>query len=279
MASISSERGGEKAFLDTTVPCDRVLGSEERRESVNSKLDGYGALATSRFVQLEFALGPYGHLVSFQAKAEKAPCVADLHEQAIRYATLPPPLSHRRVGRVVLKAINFFIRKLEHSGPTSEPLRHQLRAFLRRFVRGAWRKAFCGVNTVLDPPGCLGDLPQPRWSSRIGSMQNVASEQYATGKAPQLAAFIRREAEPFKAIVHALERADKLRDDQETQRRIKAINKILDGTDNPSASDVRNVGDAFVAVECPEDHVLLNNNAKHFDPITRAIGKQAERSF
>ena len=67
--------------------------------------------------------------------------------------------------------------------------------------------------------------------------------------------------------------------DRETQRRRAAIRKILEGGDEASASDIRRVGDALVAVECPHDHDLLNNNTRHFDPICAALGKRSVRSF
>ncbi len=261
------------AFLDTTVPCDRVLADRGRHTSVEERLRGYGAIAASRFVQLEFSLGVYGHLAKFQAKAEAGASVAELHSEAIRYATMPPPRWQRRVGAVVLEVINQFIAELEDHSASGSISIAQLRAFLRQYVRRAWRRAFRDIEAILDPSGALDDLPQPEWDSASGSMRNVASKRYIETKAPQLAAFIRNQGVQFQAIVDAIDLDGR---DSETSRRITALNKILSGEAETTAGDIRNVGDALVAVECPHSHVLLNNNTKHFDPITEAIGKVSE---
>ena len=278
MACNTPEPAGRKAFLDTTVPGDRILGDDERKALTRKKLSGHASLATSKYVQLEFGLSVYGPMADLQAKAQGGASMAEVHSLAVRYATGPPQYKWRRVGSVMLRVITFFIRKLESQWPSSEAPAHQLRAFLRRFVGGAWMKAFKGVDPVLDPSGCLGDLPEPRRDAKTKAMANVVSDAYVRAKTPELAAFIRRRAE-FQTILDALRDLPCRQRLGETKRAIKAIAKILADDEAPTANDIRNVGDAFVAVECPEDHVLLNNNVKDFGPITRAIGKVSERSF
>ena len=197
---------------------------------------------------------------------------------AVRYATGPPQYKWRRVGSVMLKTITFFIRKLESEWPTAEAPAEQLRGFLRKYVGRVWKKAFKGIDTVLDPSGCLGDLPEPRRDAKTKTMTNVVTDAYVKSKAPQLADFIRRRTE-FQRILDALEDVPRDERDPETKRRINALRKIFDGAGQATHSDIRNVGDAFVAVECPDDHALLSSHSKHFDLIAQAIGKVSESSF
>ncbi|MBM4031268.1 MAG: hypothetical protein FJ291_05720 [Planctomycetes bacterium] len=279
MTKTSLQAATAKAFLDTTVPCDRILGSKARRAAVEGKLSRYASIATSRFVQLEFALGAYRRLCDFQERTKAATNVTDLLWEAARYAALPPPNRYRRLGQVMINAIFFFIEELEATGPSDGTLLEQLRADLRHRVRRAWRRAFRSVERILDPSACLADLPMPRWDSATGRMTRMADEAYLEQKAGLLAAFIRMERAQFSAILRALATADAKQQDEETRRRVEAIGKILDDQETPTGDDVRDVGDALVAVESPRDHVLLNNNRKHFDPITRAIGKVSESSF
>ena len=273
------ETTGPRAFLDTTVLCDRLLGDEQRVARVRAKLARYAARVTSGFVKLEFLLGAYGHLARFQALAESGVSFAELHSLATRYATLPPPAALRRVGSVMLRAFNFFFGELDARRPIAEPLRERFRAFLRRFVRKAWKDALDPVDRVIDPSASLSDLPEPRWNDQTKTLEGLPPRRYAVAKAPHLAAFVRRERAQFQRVLEALDclPADAL--DPETRRRRAAIRKILEGGDEASASDIRRVGDALVAVECPHDHDLLNNNPRHFDPICAALGKRSVRSF
>ena len=279
MIPSTPEPAPAKAFLDTTVPCDRLLGAPASRSALEEKLRGYGRLATSRFVQLEFLLGVYGHVAKFQARVQRGEPPDALHWQARRWATMPGVRWQKRVGSAMLAAFSLFLEKLSAGGIMPGPFAAQFRGFLRGFMRRAWRRAFRGVDDLLDPSGCLRDLPRPRWNGKTKTMDSVVSTRYVNDKAPRLAAFIRRERAQFERILEALVNEESLEGEGETQRRIEAIRKILAGGEEATGGDIRNVGDAFVAVECPDDHVLLNNNTKHFEPITRAIGKVSERSF
>ncbi|MFW6162347.1 MAG: hypothetical protein ACODAJ_06220, partial [Planctomycetota bacterium] len=153
-------------------------------------------------------------------------------------------------------------------------------AFIRVFVRNAWREAFEDVDEVIDSTGCLGDLPHPVWNAAKRTVDEVPSKRYINQRADKLAAYIRRKAAQFGLIADALgacERSKVKKDrDQEVARRVAAIREVLAGTDKVSGSKIRNVGDALIAVECPADHVLLTSNVRHFDPITTALGKVTE---
>lgn len=272
------EPAGRNAFLDTTVPGDRILGDDERKALTKKKLRGYASLASSKYVQLEFGLSVYGPMADLLARAQGGASVAEVWSVAVRYATGPPQYKWRRVGSVMLKTITFFIRKLESDWRTGEAPAEQLRGFLRKYVGRVWKKAFKGIDTVLDPSGCLGDLPEPRRDAKTKTMTNVVTDAYVKAKAPQLAAFIRRRTE-FRTILDALEEIPCGKRDAETKRRIRALRRILVNAGQATSSDIRNVGDAFVAVECPGDHVLLSSHAKHFGLIAQAIGKVSESSF
>ena len=278
MARTARESAKAKAFLDTTVPGDRILGDDERKALTSKKLKGYASLACSKYVQLEFGLSIYGPMADLLVRAQGGASMTEVMSLAVRYASGPPQYKWRRVGSVMLKTITFFIRKLESDWPTAKAPAEQLRGFLRKYVRRVWKSAFKGIDTVLDPSGCLGDLPEPRWDAKTRTMVNVVSDAYLKAKADQLAAFIRRRNE-FQRIFDALKKVPCSKRDPETKRRIKALRGILVNAAQATPSDIRNVGDAFVAVECPDDHVLLSSHAKHFDRITQAIGKVSEPSF
>jgi len=264
------------AFLDTTVPCDRILAGKKKRSRLRQKLAPYGLLRTSRFVQLEFSLGAYGHLAAFQARAEQGASVEDLMDLAISYTELLPPNRQRRVGIVMLKTIRFFVAHIEQTGLGDGPLRKQLRGFLRRRVRRAWRIAFQGLDAgkLIDPSGHLGDLTKPHWSETSKTMQSVVSKEYLDQKAPLLAGWIRSQQPLFALVLATLEGLPSR--DKETDRRIVALKKILAGAEDTHRDDIRNVGDAFIAAECPKECVLLSSNAKHFEPLLRVLGKACD---
>ena len=158
-------------------------------------------------------------------------------------------------------------------GGMDRELLRRLKAHLRLLVRNAWREAFRNVE-VIDPTGCLGDLPVPSWDEATNTVDDSNRNKYARKKANSLAEFVRSADAQFGDIVAALEELDK-RDD-ETNRRIAAIKKLLAQEEDARDSDIRRAGDAFIAVECPQDCVLLTSNTKHFGPICKAIGKLCE---
>jgi len=277
------ETSQPRAFLDTTVPAERILSSKDRRRLLEGNLAGYSARLSSRFVQFEFKRGPYRHIVRFQADAESGMSYADLDKQARRFAAMPPTRWQRRAGSVVVRMLELFLeqglRTTVRPGrpvPAEELVLGLLRDFLRLFVRNAWPRAFEGICTFIDPSGCLGDLPEPRWDEGSSTMDNSLPRRYARSKVPELAAYVRSEAPTFERIAAALKGLPNDPRDRETPHRIRAIEKILLQKEDPDDTDIRRVGDALIAVECPADHVLLNGNPRHFDPIAHALGKTSK---
>jgi hypothetical protein len=269
----------QKAFLDTTVPCDRILGDPKTRALTREKLSAYRILSTSKFVQLEFSLSLYGECTRFQARVQRGEALDELCWLAARYAGFPPPFQQRRVGSVMVRMFAFFVEHQKNRGWPAQSFPEAFGHFLRLFVRGAWSLAFKGVRRFVDPSGSLGDLPQPCFNKKTRTVCNVATTEYAAAKAPQLAVFIRREEAQFKRTLSALRRAPGIKNKAETRRRVNAIRRILAGRDVPTGDDIRNVGDALIAVECPRDHVLLTSNTEDFAPIAKAIGKLARSSL
>jgi hypothetical protein len=105
LADLISPPSAPKAFLDTTVPCDRFLGSKATRAHVNAKLASFSAPATCKFVQLEFLLGPWGHLAKLQAQAQAGVPEDELHRTAGKYQGYPANRWQKRVGSVWLNAL------------------------------------------------------------------------------------------------------------------------------------------------------------------------------
>jgi len=270
MVRPSGSAPDRKAFLDTTVPCERLLSSQTTRAHVNKRLRSFARRTTCRFVQLEFLIGPYTHLVRLQAKIEQGATDAELLLVIDKYQNLPAFYWQRRMASIWLRA---FARYCERSGP----MPGSFRAFIRAFVLRAWREAFAGIDEVVDATMCLGDVAEPTCDERTHTIDVAVSRRDLNLRAGDLAAFIRARRTEFARIADTLDASPPAKRDRETNRRVCAIRKVLSGHGSITGGDIRSVGDALIAVECPADHVLLTSNIRHFHPITAAIGKVCEK--
>ena len=237
---------------------------------MNRRVRSFARRTTCRFGQLEFLIGPYTHLVRLQAKTEEGTTDAELLLVIDKYLSLPAFYWQRRMASVWLRA---FARYRE----PSNPMPRSFRAFIRAFVLRAWRHAFAHVDEVVDATMCLGDVAEPCCDERTHTVDLALSARDLDLRAGDVAAFIRARRAEFTRIADTLDASPAPSRDQETNRRVAAIRKILSGDERVTGRDIRYVSDALIAVECPADHVLLTSNIRHFHPITAAIGKVCEK--
>lgn len=62
--------------------------------------------------------------------------------------------------------------------------------------------------------------------------------------------------------------------DSETEKRLRAIKQVLRVKKRDiSRKDCWWMGDAILTLEAPKNTKILNGNAKHYDPMCKAVGK------
>ena len=130
--------------------------------------------------------------------------LADLHARACALAALPVCNIHRRAGQARQQALGLFLELWERRGLGGTAPLEALRAFLRALARAAWREAVRSVERIIDPSGCLGGLPEPRWNEDADTVDNSLPRGYIARKANALAGFIRRQRVSFQRIADAL---------------------------------------------------------------------------
>lgn len=275
----------QKALLDTTVAADLILGTEERVRCVEGKVASCECY-TSKFVQLEFKIGPLEHLIEFYTFACSVSSFQEIFSKAVIFANAPDRFWQRRVGQLMLKVIGKFFsfnrqvpgrRGVMLRGNLDEILRDKFLAFMRVFVRNAWTNAFRNTE-IVEPSRCFSGFElRPTWNEKRDQADNALPGDFWSTILQCLSEFMRKEASAFERVNRALKGLPADERDRETENRIKAIDALVLGCGQLTANYLRQIGDAFIAIECPDDYILLSSNRRHFAPMMKALDKKYEQ--
>ena len=254
-------------FLDTSIQIERDTASSDKKDELTQLLQTGNQLCTSTYVKMEYRWSRITDLVYLYNLLVEAENLADALYRIERLQ----PQHHRKLQRVLISLAGFL------SDPGTEEIKmkdlvdYALPYF--RSIIDNWAELFDkGVDyNILDETGCYISKGTPvlkgtKYDSGISNCKAA----YIRCK---IVEFFRTNLDKFNMILKKLSEIPSL--DEEQEKSIGVLKKAVEYPQN--IADVRNCrrcGDAIIAIECPDDSVILTKNEKHFGPICEIINKE-----
>jgi len=269
-------------FVDTSIQISKVLGAEEQKARILTRLERAEHVVTSSYVLMEFN----------RRILSDAVWLHSLMKDIRRLAELLRRIAQDGFGRQKYNTILIFSKLLgEHSDGT-----------LVMDTPEIWRKLVKGLEDFIDwqlhRQFLMGiDLTFP---SLMNTTECSIAHQFPTkrqtkeGKAEYVYRYTCRREEVHCRLPQLLqEHADELLtlerilDGQganaELRKAFSALSQIRKHTEGwNAAKGSRNcwrLGDVIITLEIPEGYTLLTTNARHFLPLCEVLGKRCEILF
>jgi hypothetical protein len=147
---------------------------------------------------------------------------------------------------------------------------------LRMRIRNCWNDLHSFLDAVVNQLNCYPDLQGPK---QIGNRFDARLSFCETlHVACNLSSFLAERRNELQQVLGLISGAPA---DEETKRRIAAIGSALEdfsALEDPSRERREvcwDLGDLLVCLEAPEGADILNDNARHMDPICTGLGKNS----
>jgi hypothetical protein len=191
---------------------------------------------------------------------------------------LATPQSYR--PRTMLQRIRIFFEEIEGTklkdlaaqypdGSLGSYTLQAARSLLRMRIRNCWRDLLSFVDTVLNEVGCYPELDGPK---EVGNHFDATFPFCETLQVRcTMPAFVEDHRGELEKVLAAISQGSS---DRETEARIAAMQSVLG---DPFLARHHQVcwrlGDVVICIEAPPNADILNDNARHMDPICKALGK------
>ncbi|MEN6561118.1 MAG: hypothetical protein ABFD52_10120 [Acidobacteriota bacterium] len=256
----------EDFFLDTSVQIERNLSHPDKRGELERFLEAAHSLCTSTYVKMEYRRSVIGDLVYLYNALIEA---ESFKEVLYRISNLPAQ-NHRRVARMLGGIAGMF------EDESSEEVKiRNISDYAKLYFKSIlenWAELFDkDFAFISDKTECFLAKGGPTLRGDLFN-SGMSHCQPSTTRCNIVKIFLDN-LDAFKNIVDYLEEAPFLDSEQE---RLKAV--LLKAIEHPrnlgNRKECYACGDAVIAVECPDDCVMISKNEKHFNPICDKIGKK-----
>lgn len=261
-----------EAFLDSSVLIGLVFRQAPERNTCRASLPPDASPKCSRYTVFEVARGYLRSLIALNNYSLESSSFADLHRAAHSgQQRFKPYAMHTWLG-----AFDDYFKALEREdGPLTEALNlEEFRAKLRGWIRRGWRRMLTEY-ILINEIGCREDIPPPLVRANQLIDQPLPIAECGQPAACKLQTFVKARKPDFARVIAGLDTLPPLHRDRETEQRIEGLRHLLAmslGTPFDGEKCHR-CGDALVCLEAPPDHVIATKNKKHFEPLSRILGK------
>ena len=146
---------------------------------------------------------------------------------------------------------------------------YELRINLESALKRAWARRRLVTSAVFQDLSCF-DEEKP-------IMMSGVFEQQRLGCSPPYECVLASDLRRDVTSCDLLKDASKNQGHREGQRRANALRKVAHTQNvNFLDQDCRNLGDAYFAVFCPKDSVILTTNVRDHQVLATALGKRVE---
>lgn len=258
-----------KAFLDTTILVDLLLGAPAKQEVAKDLIGKYSETQVPAYAFKEMRSGPLSHLVfTYNLLASR-----DTFEEVTSQLSRLSQFQARRFS-VGMTSIVRGLVAASATAQTEEDKKRSVQAWLLREIQKAWRRRRRVTSKVVAPLACL---VEDDYELRDGRLRTSIGSQSCTPGVPCSAALhLKGRASDVQVLVHALrpkKKGEFLK--REWSSRRSALKEVL----KHRAGEVprkhcRAFGDAYICLMAPSDSVILTTNKVDFEPLSKALGKK-----
>ena len=242
-------------FLETTIAYELHFYTEERRNELESQLQGKRRM-TSTYVLGEFVTGLLRNavaLIDIVMEARNEP------EALIQIS--------QRFGRDANKCLLLYAHVSKLSRTKEEKI-FQLRMLVEWLLIDIFME---GIDRMIDETGCKFAKRKP---NRKGTGYELEPACVQRKKECEICAFWSQHESELRTIASALKSVHRL--DKSQQRMLARIEKVLDfGMIRARGfRSCRALSDAVIAVEMPKTATLMTTNKRHFELLCSALEKK-----
>jgi hypothetical protein len=261
-----------EAFLDSSVLIGLVFRHAGERAACRAALPGDSAALCSRYVHFEVARGFLRSLIVLHNTSFEFESFADFHQAAHSgQQRFKPYLMHTWLGAFD----DYFVALEREDGISTGALKlEEFRAKLWGWIRRGWRRMSAEFK-LINEIGCREDLPLPasRGDQRVD--QRLPDGECGQPAACRLQAFVQTYKPQVEAVAAGLEVLPVSHMDAETLARLEGLRHLLSIPPDTrfEGKKCHRCGDALICLEAPPGHVIVTKNRKHFEPLTRILGK------
>ena len=265
-------------FLETTAIADLLFKNKVTAKKIRDISASYTIKYSSQYVRMEIKRGVLRNFVLIHNKAVECSKLSEVHTYIHSLAATPM----RHTLSTMLEAIaNFYAefegRELSRLPQDQRPTEFQkimLAAYLRLRIKRFWLAFEKVVDVLVDEVECYKRvymLKPPTYDGRVFDNTFSNCDRFKP-EICRLREFSNENHDGLVAIQAALISAQA--QDSETEKRLRAIKQVLRVKKRDvSQRDCWWMGDAILILEAPENTEILNGNAKHYEPMCKAVGK------
>jgi len=265
-----------RLFLETTIQIDRFSADRKKKEKIDKIISQFSQILSSTYVKMEFRRRFIQGLVYIYNEAILgAETFADV---LLRIDKLRCDYHKRKIKGILVSFCRFFsdIEEEEIHGPSGKGLLERAIPYFKQAIPSAWENFDRGIHTILNETDCyhgkIGPvLTEEKFDNRMTKCKKADIRC-------KIIEFFVQNKKTLRRIYEKLSQMDYLDDEQEKVKNI--LEKTLKYPQNMAdQQNCWNCGDAIIAVESPEDAVLLTTNIKHFEPMCSGIGKRCIKPY
>ena len=260
-----------KLFLETTVQIDRFSADRKKKQEIDNIISQFSQILSSTYVKMEFRRRFIQDLVYLYNEALLG--AETLADAFLRIDKLSSDYHNRKIKGIIASFCRYFsdIKDEEIQGPSGKALLERAIPYFRQFILSAWEDFDQGIHAILNETDCYHAKTGPVLIGK--KFDNTMSKCKKADVRCKIVEFFVQNRGTLKKIYERLSQMDYLDGEQEKTKNI--LEKALEYPQNMAdRQNCWNFGDAIIAVESPEDAVLLTTNIKHFEPMCSKVGKR-----
>jgi hypothetical protein len=268
----------EKAFIDTTILTDVLLKPTGQGVVAKEALKKYSKTELPVYAIKEFKAGPLKNFVWMHNKLAStksfAQSLAALHAMSRtlkRYTTSTAIEALKEAGENLKSMTNQeLVTKYGANAVTDVSLCENFRDSIEVLIMMAWKRRRKVTNSVVEPLDCYEE--KEPFEKR--GLLDLSPTKCKPSKECCLAPKLRDKIKDLELLYQAVKQQP---ESSENQKRYKILHEISRKPKQPISEEMcRGLGDAYFALFCPKDSVVLTTNLKDHKPLAKALGKDAE---
>jgi predicted nucleic acid-binding protein len=256
-----------KAFVDTTILVDALIGPPRRQAAAKLKLKFFTETQVPVYAFKEMRAGPLSHLVyTYNLLASRA-----TFEEVTTQLSVLGQFQSRRFSVGMTSLVNGLIAA-GCSTQSEEDKKRSVQAWLLREIQKAWMRRRKLTTKVVSPLACFseGDY-QLQPDGRLRSPAGLCS----AGLPCSAALHLKGREKQVSLLVEALRPKKGEAVKKESSNRRHALKEVAKRRAGEMPKKYcRALGDAYICIMAPQDAQLLTTNLSDFEPLAKALGKR-----
>jgi hypothetical protein len=269
----------EKAFVDTTILTDVLLKPSEKGKIAKENLAKFKETLLPVYAIKEFKAGPLYYFAwihnKFATTGSFTNSYAALHAMSRtprRYTTSTALEALKEAAEVILKngvTNQSLVEKYGAKSSLDATLSDMFRLSIKTSILKSWKRRNNVATKTIQPLSCY----EEKEPFENKGLMEVSPTKCKPKKECCLAPELRNKNQELKILVETIKQ---LPGKTENDRRHKVLHEISRKPRDPiSETYCRGLGDAYFALFCPDDAVILSTNIKDHQPLAQALGKEA----